>query len=83
MGTKIENCEINVGYGCLATVEVTADCYITITFMHNDRSPVEIPRNPELLKKALSELKNKFHDFDLSLIYPAKNWVTYRFKRIL
>lgn len=86
METKLENCKIDVGCGHSATVTVEENCYVKIEFSNekDGMTSVDLSKHPEMIIKALSEIKGKYHDYEPKcLLYQANNWVMYHFKRIL
>ena len=85
METMIENFGIEMSNGRSATVIVERNCYVTIAFSRDRKgNPTIIAENPTLLTKALSEIKERYPDYEPKcLLYQALDWVMYQFKRIL
>jgi len=85
METKIEDFGINVGCGRSAAVIIKESFYVTIRFSndHPNMSEVDLSKHPELIIKALSEIKKRYPDAEPTCqLYQASDWVMYHYKRI-
>ena len=86
MNTEIQDFEVFVGCGRVASFTVRDSHYVTVKFKDSQKGivPMSICITPDLLVKALIEFGKENMDFKPTcLLYQGPDFVIYYFERVL
>lgn len=70
-------------------VQVKMNLIVRIEFTNdpsykNEMKPVNLEEHPELIEDAISEIEKRYPNYEPGCnLYQAKDWVLYKFKKIL
>jgi hypothetical protein len=70
-------------------VKVKNNCIVRIEFTNDpnykdDMKPVNLEEHPELIEEAISEIEKRYPNYEPGCcLYQAKDWVLYKFKKVL